>query len=505
MGRANRLFSDLKLVLALRALERADLPGEFLPRADRRMWSREAGIDGMPEKPGPGRVVRKLAERARIANGKRLPWSARPLLIGLAGTGVPGFVVFVVAAGAFLAGLVSLQFGESRAVNLLALPLVLLLGWNALIYLWLVLALIWRLVRKKRASKLASGVAGMWGARRALGRLRQERDDGSGAWRDSMAYAKRAVDAWREPFVAIAGPVLRPRLAAIFHLGAALWALGAVAGLFQQGWSTSYHAYWESTLLTADAARMWFANVFAPAASLFRLPLPLDQVAALQGLPTDAATPEATALPWFNLYAATLGLFIVAPRLILATSFYMASRWQLVLAIRAPLLRTYFEEVRYGASDGPESRCWTVAAAELETSLPAGAVELLEAWGTERELFNEVEIKTLPADLSPEQRNASMKGVDALYYGAERTPDDDVRAEIAFLREEAKDTATPKVVFLHAGRFQERFAGLPSAEDRWRERQAAWREAVGGDALGLVVIGETSPAPPPSAESPAVS
>ncbi len=496
MASARQVLLDLKLVLALRALERADATGEFLPRAERKAWSREAGLDGLPESPAPERVLRKLAERARIANGRRLPWTVRPVLIGLAGAGLPRAVAIVVPVAAFGFGLASLQFGEQRAVNLLALPLVLLLAWNALVYLWLVVLLVRRVGCAPRRSGFAAGVIAGSGGRQALGRLRRERDDSSGAWHDAITYARRAVDGWRDSFAEIAGPLLHWRLAGLLHFTAALWAIGAIAGLYHQGWSRSYHAYWESTLLDAGSARVWFGALFSPASSVCGLPLPLGELSSLQGLPEPAAEATPTALPWFNLYAATLGLFIVAPRLLLAGTSWIAFRWQVRRAIRAPLLRAYFADVRRGASDGAEVRRWIVAASEPAADLPPGTVELLERWGAARELFDQVELRLPPPAPGPASGREQREQVDAVLFGAERTPDDAVRAELAALRESAGGGGAMRVVFLHAARFLQRFAGLPAAADRWRDRQAAWREAVGGEPLALVIIGE-----PPAAKS----
>ncbi len=499
MGRAQGLFSDLKLVLALRALERADPAGEFLPAAERRAWSREAGLDGLPEKPGAARTVRKLAERARIANGKRLAWSVRPLLLGLANCDLPAFAVVATAIGAFLLGAASLQFGEHRAVNLLGLPLIALLAWNALVYLWLIVGALWRMWRQPRSGQIARGVTEWWGARRALGRLQRERDDGSGAWREAMVYGRRALEIWRDSFLAVAGPILRSRIGMTFHLAAFLWAAGAVSGLYYQGWSRSFHAYWESTLIDASEARTFFSVLFTPASRVTGVAIPLDDMAALEGISENAESSGASARPWFHLYAATLGLFIGAPRLALVIWLWLGGRVQLARAVRAPLLGKYFDEARHGAAEGPASRSWIVATADPAEAPEATVVEL-ERWGVARELFNEVEVRMLPADPTPEQRRAVLEGADALLYGAEKTPDDGVRAELAVLRETAGETGAAKLVFLDARRFLERFSALPAAEDRWRERQAAWREAVGGDPLGLVIVNETAPlALPPAA------
>ncbi|BET67971.1 hypothetical protein ASA1KI_28890 [Opitutales bacterium ASA1] len=491
MGLARKLFEDLRLALALRALERADGAGDFLPAADRRAWSREAGLDGLPAQPGPARMVRKLGERARIANGRRLPWTVRPLLVTLSRCDLPAWSVPVVAIAAFIGGVSSMWLGAERSVNLLALPLLGLLAWNAAVYLWLlggVFSRPWR--RGETRGYRPARVLAWWGERTSLVRLGRERRDAGGAdgWRTTLAYARRAVEAWREAFPQVAGSIVQARFAAMLHLAACVWACGAIVGLYQQGWARSYAVYWESTLLDVGDVERIFGALFAPASAVLGIETPVEDLARIQTVASTPAVEGAPARAWFHLYAGTLALLVAMPRAVLAGLAWSRSRFALVRAVRAPLLREYFEEVRHGTDKRTGARTWNVALPDWpEERIAAVSAEAIR-WGGERELFDRLDLRKLPTGVSPETRRATLAGVHALSFGAERTPDDEVRELLAIVRETASASAEPRVVFLDAALFRDRFADLPAAEDRWREREAAWREAVGGDRMTLVVL-----------------
>jgi hypothetical protein len=491
MGLARKLFEDLRLALALRALERADGAGDFLPAADRRAWSREAGLDGLPAQPGPARMVRKLGERARIANGRRLPWTVRPLLVTLSRCDLPTWAVPVVAVAAFAGGVSSMWLGAGRSVNLLAFPLLGLLAWNAAVYLWLVGGVFsrpWR--RGETRGYRPARVLAWWGERASLVRLGRERRDAGGAdgWRATFAYARRAAEAWREVFPRVAGSIVQARFAAMLHVAACVWAGGAIVGLYQQGWARSYAVYWESTLLDAGDVERIFGALFAPASAVLGIEIPVEDLTRIQTVASTPAVEGVPARPWFHLYAGTLALLVAMPRAVLAGLAWSRSRFALVRAVRVPLLREYFDEVRHGADKRTPARTWNVGMPEWPEDRAAAVSAEMLRWGGEREMFDRIDPRTLPTGTSPEARRSALQGLHALTFGAERTPDDEVRELLAIVRESVSATAESRVVFLDAAVFRRRFADLPAAEDRWREREAAWREAVGGDRMALIVL-----------------
>jgi hypothetical protein len=106
------------------------------------------------------------------------------------------------------------------------------------------------------------------------------------------------------------------RLSRTIHLSAALFGLGALASLYVRGLFSQYAAGWESTFLNADQVHGLLSALFAPAVAIFHLQdFSLAEVAALRFPQTTAAEGGAR---WVHLYAATMLLFVILPRLILA-------------------------------------------------------------------------------------------------------------------------------------------------------------------------------------------
>lgn len=471
-------FANLRLVLALRALEQADEVGEFLPAAERRAWSRAAGLDVLPEGASAGRVLETLGERARLANGARLPWTVRPLLLGLSGCDLHrGWLALLVVAAA-AGGAYSLWLGERGALDLLAWPLVLLVAWNVAVYLYLFVRGIVSLVGPARPGWVASALSRWSGARVALRRLRRERGETSATWREILDFAERAIAAWRAPFLALAGPVLRRRFASILHLAALAWALGAIGGLLHLGASTDHAVHWRSTFLDQPAVAELLAALFLPASRLFDLPLPLEQLGALQRASGDPA-PAPSAKPWYDLHVATLVLFVVGPRALLFLALRIGAVVAMQRAACSPLVRGWFGEVRRVVIGPPAKPAWRVCVRNDDRSLPEPILRALATWGADHEAFSTVEPVALHSRMSAEDRASHLRGADALFVGMDVAPDDEARADLAVLREVAEREDEVRVVFLDAGWFFERFGDSPGLERTWRERQAAWREAVG--------------------------
>lgn len=101
------------------------------------------------------------------------------------------------------------------------------------------------------------------------------------------------------------------------HIAAALFAIGGALGMYAKGWSREYRAVWESTLLNEKQATGFFGSLFGPASGVTGVAIPLAELPGMHRTEGHAPAP-APALPWIHLYAGTLGLLVVAPRLLLA-------------------------------------------------------------------------------------------------------------------------------------------------------------------------------------------
>ena len=234
---------------------------------------------------GWGSAVARMMERLRVPEG-RWSWA------------VAGWVI------ALVAGYTLSALGQEAEFNLLTLPLTGLLLWNIGIIL-LSLGFELRTTPQPRGGLLE------WLVRiTAISSLER------GA--EGEVLTGSTAD---QRFAALTMPAamarLRGRLRAWLHLAAALVALGSISGLYIHGWSREYRAVWESTLLDETSAGRFFAGVFGPASRAFDLELPLERLPTMRRSQGHTTEP-APALPWIHLYAGTLLLGVVLPRLALA-------------------------------------------------------------------------------------------------------------------------------------------------------------------------------------------
>src|SRR5690606_2460826 len=105
------------------------------------------------------------------------------------------------------------------------------------------------------------------------------------------------------------------RAGALLHAASALFAVGLLAGLYLRGLAFEYRAGWERTFLDADGVRWLLGLVLGPASALTGLALP--DAPALADLRFDAG-PGERAARWIHLYAVSVALYVLLPRLLLA-------------------------------------------------------------------------------------------------------------------------------------------------------------------------------------------
>ena len=222
-------------------------------------------------------------------------------------------------AGALFSGLTT-----GGRFNILAPPLLGLLLWQLLIYGFL----LWPR-RRDGARPFGNGTrALLWCGRRIVG---------MGTGKRLAAVPGRVLLAFSDA----APERLLGRLAATMHAAAAAFALGAILGLYWDGLGLAYHAYWESTFLGPDTVSTLINIVLTPASLITGIPLPdAVEVAAMASTAVPAA-------PWIHLWASTLALVAVLPRLLLtALSLRQVRRSESVeLDVSHPVFRRILANV----------------------------------------------------------------------------------------------------------------------------------------------------------------
>jgi hypothetical protein len=283
--------------------------------------------------------------------------------------------VWLGAVLGFIAGVAADRLGPPEHVNLLAPAVWVVVLWNLCVYVAALMP--WH-----------GGVGsqlGPWFARRGQGT-----DLGA-----SLLWARHAA------------PLSMKRAALVLHVAAAALALGLVAGLYLRGLVLDYRAGWQSTFLDVSAVQTLLNTLLAPASLLTGIGVP--DVAPLRVGP--GALAQATAAPWIHLYAGTLMLWVVVPRLLLA----WWSAWRADALSRRfplPLDTPYFEALhplmRPGLSRvvrlmwiappalGPVS----LLGHTLETDLAAPLTLLRSDEGDELQLMPSTEAAVTPARAS---------------------------------------------------------------------------------------------------------
>ena len=317
-------------VVLVHAIETADAARETWTDDDRAWALRTAGAIVGEHAPPDLFLARRAAlalERLRARFPRLAALSALPPASGMVGTAI--------AAGAFLVGAAGASVGPSRTINLLAPPVLALFAWNLAVYAGLLFHALSR--PRDRSGPLRAAVA-RWlrGARRASGP------------RGAPPVLAVAFRGFAMEWTKLALPLWQQRAARLLHLGAACLALGMIAGLYLRGVALEFRANWQSTFLDAADVSRILRIVLAPGAWLTGLPVPDERHVATLG----GAGAGENAAAWIHLYAATMLVVVILPRLALAGVAWfrehrLASRFPL------PLDAPYFARLLRAWREGP--------------------------------------------------------------------------------------------------------------------------------------------------------
>jgi hypothetical protein len=449
------LFDEARArqVLLLRAFEAGDAPP--WTAADRDWATRVARASLSADAP-PSRFIAERAHHAmqrlaardagvRAVLGARFawgPWTVAALCAGL------------------VAGLAIDQIGPAQRINLLAPPIWVLVAWNLVVYGLLIV------------QALAPGMAAR-GLRALLQRLWRPR------LRKSGPLPRFAAD-----WMTATAPLDAARAAWLLHLAAAALAAGVVASLYLRGLVLDYRAGWESTFLGAETVHRLLQAGLAPASALTGIAVPdAAALAAQQVLPAKPAA--APAAPWLHLYAATLAIFVIAPRLLLALWALARMGWlrrRVAVAVDEPYVQQLLQ-----LAEGRSAAVWLLPHA---APLPAALALVVQQ-----------ELATLTAG------RGRLQLAEPLPYGAEddaarctpppgttvvlvavdlaATPETEVHGRLLDTLA-ARAPGARRVLLADESAFAARMAQAP---ERLHERRQAWRQLADAHGAGLVTQG----------------
>jgi len=213
---------------------------------------------------------------------------------------------WAIAILALAAGFAADAIGAEKRVNLLAPPLLALLVWNLFVYLLIVVRGLWGLFDQR--------ARGLGPLARALSRLTHA------VSKPPRRHGTVPAAAFLKDWAQASSTLTAARIGRVLHVAAAAFAVGALAGMYLRGLALEYRAGWESTFLDADSVHWLLGTVLGPASALTGIALP--DAAGYDALRFSAG-PGATAAPWLHLYAVTVALVVLVPRLLLA----LGDRW----------------------------------------------------------------------------------------------------------------------------------------------------------------------------------
>jgi len=440
-------------VTAVQVIETSDRAGSHWTDVDR-AWASQAAAAAVGERAAPEVFI---AERARLAL-ERLYEKFPALRQGLRALVWRPWVGTVVLLIAFVTGLLADRIGNTRHINVLAPPLLLLLVWNLLVYLM-----------------LAANVVFRWGHLQLPELLRGAMTSlGTGWQRRSARRGLGPVSPWLTALAAewagIAAPLYRARTTRLLHLAAAVFALGLIAGLYLRGLALEYRATWESTFLDPAVVQTLLSVVLAPGAWLGQLPLPdLARVTAIRSPGSENAA------SWLHLMALTLLALVVVPRLLLAA----AGLWQEKRRARdlpLPLEHPYFRRLLRGFHVAPNH------AVVLPYAYTPGERAVMGLNGLlSRLLGGAVAVHHVsPAAYGDDEAVdaglwASQSGTRVLLFNLAATPEREAHGAFAAAAIASSGTSEPLLVVVDETSYAARSEDDPQ---RLHQRRSAWRELL---------------------------
>ena len=447
--------SDARAVLLVRAAE--TVPAPDWTQADA-TWASEAARRDQGER---GSFEQWLVARAHLAL-ERLNQRDGVFATALRASGWHAWTGWLALGIALAAGVVSDAIGPAHRINLLAPPLLGLLAWNIVVYAILVLHHL--LPRRHSAAPdtlrrpVVAWLSGLMMRTRQHGRAK------------TGAVVRAYWGDWSRAGRTLYGL----RIAALLHAGAAALVLGALLSLYARGLALEYRAGWASTFLGAASVHTVLGWVLGPASLLSGIALPgVDQLEQLR----FSTGPGENAARWIHLYALTLGVVVIVPRLLLAAVATWRAR---SVAARFPLARddAYLRRLEqvfsgkavdvdvlpYSYQLDEERRRALPAEVErivaprvvvrIAETLPAGAEDEIERW------------------IGPPSPSPSNLATRVVLFALTATPEREHHG--AFVRALLERGGQRLFVFVDESEFKRRF-GAADLASRITQRRAAWQ------------------------------
>lgn len=349
----------------------------------------------------------------------------------------PAWAATLLAALAFALGFASDAFTAQGRINLLPPALLGLLAWNLVVYVWL-------------AIEGLRGSARPGALRRALEHVLRRLGPRDAALRDATQHARG--DAHR----------LLLLCAALLHVAALAWALGALASVYWHGVFLEYLAGWSSTFIRDPATLHALLSVLLwPATALAGATLP--DAAELARLRFSLG-PGENAARWIHWYALTTLCAVVLPRALLALVALQHARRLAADRAAAPAAAPHARLLPYSY--------------QLPADLQAGLRSLLDgAFGPRLQLRIDAPVTQGSEDEPERWLGAPAEGDETLVLLFALTATPEAETHGAFLAAVAarQGQGARRLVLIDESGFRARFTDDAA---RLAQRRAAWERLL---------------------------
>ena len=358
---------------------------------------------------------------------------------------------------AFLVGLLVDRIGSPHRVDLLSAPLLLIVLWNLLVYLWLIGA-----VFKPKTRNRHAGLG--WLARCSAGL----------AWLPHKLPTPwpAALATFSTHWVRTSAPLARVRVLRVIHACAAALALGAMASLYARGLLVQYQVGWESTFLQADQVHGLLSLLFKPA--MFVSGMQGFSLADVQALQWPQQAPAGSGARWVHLFATTLLLLVVLPRCVLAGTAYAKERW-LARRFHADTAHPYVRDLLDAAGLGMAGVVLRVFpySFTLDDPRSAGLSNLARTLlGAQTQVLLQASTGYGEELASPHAAGAAEPPLEVALFNLSATPEAENHG--ALLDSLVQQGHTRLEVWVDASGYAQRLAGQSGSTERIAQRSALW-------------------------------
>jgi hypothetical protein len=460
----------LRDVLLIKAIEENDSEGALIALADRNDASRQA----MRELGSGAQQDALLARRARLLLPRIVSRHAFVETV-LALVSGPLWVGWLLIALSVAAGFGLSSLDGTRRINILSFPVLGLVLWNFAVYAATIVAAARNpgAVRRRHpsiAALIARFVVAQ--ASRIVTRAR--------VFDTRLA---QALERFLREWAAAAQPLLVLRASRALHLCGAAVGAGLVAGLYLRGLVFDYRAGWESTFLDPAQVRVVLSVLYQPALLLTGISLP--DATHLATIQWGSGGPGENAGRWIHLLAATVALFVIVPRLLLALLATVGLRRRSLHMTDPADLRGYYRTVFLGSGLRAHGVTWVVPYAYEPKPNTLARLQTLLSGEHEGRLAMEVRP---PVSYGDEEAFFGMLSEGAaapdtlvLLTSLAATPEDEnhgvvisrVRDWLAAVRPDAN-----LLVMVNEAPYASRMLSKGAAPHRLDERRSVWREFI---------------------------